>query len=65
MHRFDLKDLSIQEMEDLISSLGEKPYRAKQVSYRGRRCEKMGQGSRVKREQTPHPSLSPEGRGLR
>ncbi|MBI3814494.1 MAG: 23S rRNA (adenine(2503)-C(2))-methyltransferase RlmN [Nitrospinae bacterium] len=31
MQKINLKDLSIVEMEDLISSLGEKPYRAKQV----------------------------------
>ncbi len=31
MQRLDLKDLSLREMEALISPIGEKPYRAKQV----------------------------------
>ena len=31
MQRFNLKDLSLQKMEDLVSSLGEKPYRVHQI----------------------------------
>ncbi len=31
MQLFDLKDLSLQEMEGFIESLGEKPYRARQI----------------------------------
>src|SRR3990170_2989600 len=31
MQKVDLKDLSLQEMEGLIESLGEKPYRARQI----------------------------------
>ncbi len=31
MQKVKLKDLSLQEMEELVSSLGEKPYRARQI----------------------------------
>ena len=31
MQRFNLKGLSLQEIEGLVESLGEKPYRARQI----------------------------------
>jgi len=31
MQQLNLKNLSLQEMEDLVSSLEEKPYRARQI----------------------------------